>query len=254
MGNSERIVHVENLSVYYENNQAIKNVSFTAKAGQLIGIVGPNGAGKSTLVKAVMGLEKVRTGDVSIFGQSVSKVRDRISYVPQRSQIDWDFPVLVEDVVMMGRFAHIPWYLRPRKQDRKIVTKSLEKVGMTDYRKRQIGELSGGQQQRVFIARALAQQADLFFLDEPFVGIDVTSEKIIIDLLRELREEGKTLFVVHHDLSKVEDYFDQLMLLNKQLIQFGDVQEVYKPNFLSETYQGSITMFADNNHMTVVGN
>ncbi len=247
----KNVIEVRNLSVFYENNQAIKDISFDAHKGNLIGIVGPNGAGKSTLIKAMLGLEKAR-GSVTVLGQKVKDVRNHLSYVPQRNQIDWDFPVLVEDVVMMGRFSHIPWYKKAGKKEREIVIESLEKVGMLEYRKRQIGELSGGQQQRVFIARALAQHADIFFLDEPFVGIDVTSETIIIQLLRQLRDEGKTVFVVHHDLSKVEEYFDQLLLINKELVEFGTVKDVYKPDILSKTYKGSITLFGSNENMMVV--
>ena len=252
---STNIIDVKQLAVYYDKVEAINNISFTAEAGYLIGIVGPNGAGKSTLIKAVLGLEKPNVGEVKVFGESVSRVRKKIAYVPQRNQIDWDFPVLVEDVVMMGRFVHIPWYRRPSKQDKEIVTESLEKVGMISFRKRQIGELSGGQQQRVFIARALAQKADLFFLDEPFVGIDITSEEIIVELLRDLRSNGKTVFVVHHDLSKVEEYFDKLLLINKRIIGYGDVKNVYVPEVLSKTYQGKIKMFHNNDdNIMVVSN
>ena len=252
---STNIIDVKQLAVYYDKVEAINNISFTAEAGYLIGIVGPNGAGKSTLIKAVLGLAKSNVGEVKVFGEGVSRVRKKIAYVPQRNQIDWDFPVLVEDVVMMGRFVHIPWYRRPSKQDKEIVTESLEKVGMISFRKRQIGELSGGQQQRVFIARALAQKADLFFLDEPFVGIDITSEEIIVELLRDLRSNGKTVFVVHHDLSKVEEYFDKLLLINKRIIGYGDVKNVYVPEVLSKTYQGKIKMFHNNDdNIMVVSN
>lgn len=246
------VVEVKGLSVYYDRLQAIKDVTFSAEAGKLIGIIGPNGAGKSTLIKAILGLERSRYESVRIFDQPIKKVRKKIAYVPQRSQIDWDFPVLVEDVVMMGRYVHLPWYKKPSKTDKAIVTEALEKVGMEAYRKRQIGELSGGQQQRVFIARALSQQADMFYLDEPFVGIDVTSENIIIQLLRTLRNEGKTVFVVHHDLSKVEQYFDQIMLMNKELISFGAVKETFTPELLSETYKGQIKLFNHNDQMMVV--
>ncbi len=250
----ERMLEVNNLSVYYDNLQAVNNVSFTADAGKLIGIVGPNGAGKSTLIKAILGLEKSTNSGISAFKKSIKKVRRQIAYVPQRSLIDWDFPVLVEDVVMMGRFIHLPWYKRPSKDDKRIVKEALEKVGMTEFRKRQIGELSGGQQQRVFIARALAQQATLFFLDEPFAGIDVTSEEIIFNILKALKEENKTILVVHHDLSKVEEYFDQVMLVNKELIGYGEVSETFKPELLSQTYKGKIKLFNDNDQMMVVGN
>jgi ABC-type Mn2+/Zn2+ transport system ATPase subunit len=246
-------LEIDSLSVYYNNLQAIKDISFQADFGKLIGIIGPNGAGKSTLIKGVLGLEKSKSNRVKVFGEAINKVRKQIAYVPQRNQIDWDFPVLVEDVVMMGRFVHLPWYKRPSTKDKEIVSTSLEEVGMSEYRGRQIGELSGGQQQRVFIARALAQQADLFFLDEPFVGIDVTSEDIIINILRNLRHNGKTVFVVHHDLSKVEDYFDQIMIINKELVSFGDVYDVFHPENLSKAYQGKIKLFKDNDKMLVVG-
>ncbi|MFV8826672.1 metal ABC transporter ATP-binding protein [Alkalihalobacterium sp. APHAB7] len=249
-----RMLEVNNLSVYYDNLQAINNVSFSADEGKLIGIVGPNGAGKSTLIKAILGLEKSTNSGINALDKSIKKARRQIAYVPQRSLIDWDFPVLVEDVVMMGRYIHLPWYKRPSKDDKRIVTEALEKVGMIDFRKRQIGELSGGQQQRVFIARALAQQATLFFLDEPFAGIDVTSEEIIINILKSLREENKTILVVHHDLSKVEEYFDQVMLVNKELIGYGEVSETFKPELLSQTYKGKIKLFKDNDQMMVVGN
>ncbi|WP_209125398.1 metal ABC transporter ATP-binding protein [Alkalihalobacillus sp. BA299] len=248
----ERMLEVNNLSVYYDNLQAINNISFSADSGNLIGIVGPNGAGKSSLIKAILGLEKSTNNGITALQKSINKARRLIAYVPQRSQIDWDFPVLVEDVVMMGRFIHLPWYKRPSKEDKAIVTEALEKVGMDSFRKRQIGELSGGQQQRVFIARALAQQATLFFLDEPFAGIDITSEEIIIRILKSLKAEGKTILVVHHDLSKVEEYFDQIMLVNKELIGYGKVSETFKPELLSKTYQGKIKLFKENDQMMVV--
>ncbi|OIJ16716.1 manganese ABC transporter ATP-binding protein [Anaerobacillus alkalilacustris] len=251
-GNQYEIT-VENLSVNYGGHHAIKNISFSFQSGHLIGIVGPNGAGKSTLIKAVLGLEKF-SGEVKVFGKSIKEMRKKISYVPQRSSIDFDFPVIVEDVVLMGRYTYIPWYKRIGNKDREIAMNALEQVGMKSFAKRQIGQLSGGQQQRVFIARALAQQADLFFLDEPFVGIDATSEDIIVDLLRQLQKEGKTIFVVHHDLSKVEKYFDQLLLLNQELVGVGKVKDIYKPELLSEAYKGSITLFENKDKMMVVSN
>ncbi|OIJ16124.1 manganese ABC transporter ATP-binding protein [Anaerobacillus arseniciselenatis] len=246
-------ISVERLSVNYGGHHALKNISFGFQRGQLIGIIGPNGAGKSTLIKAIMGLEKF-AGKVEIFGKSIKQMRKKISYVPQRSSIDFDFPVIVEDVVLMGRYAFIPWYKKASFKDKQIAKDALEQVGMTEFAKRQIGQLSGGQQQRVFIARALAQQADVFFLDEPFVGIDATSENIIVDLLRQLQSEGKTIFVVHHDLSKVEKYFDHLLILNQELVGAGKVADVYKPEILSKAYKGSITLFDSNDNMMVVSN
>ncbi|WP_096434632.1 metal ABC transporter ATP-binding protein [Alteribacter populi] len=244
-------IDVRELSVHYHGNLALKDINFSIGKGQLIGVIGPNGAGKSTLIKAILGLERCK-GEVSLFGQSIKTYRKQISYVPQRNVIDWDFPVRVEDVVMMGRYAHIRWYRRSSKNDRKMAMEALEKVGMIEFAKRQIGELSGGQQQRVFIARALAQDAEVFFLDEPFVGIDMKSEEIIVRLLHQLRDEGKTIFVVHHDLSKVEKYFDQLILLNQELIQAGTVKEVYTAESLKKAYQGSAAVLNDNKEGFVV--
>ncbi len=253
MATNQQDIRVESLSVNYAGNHALKNISFSFKSGQLVGIIGPNGAGKSTLIKAILGLEK-HVGQVEIFGKPIKQVRKKISYVPQRSSIDFDFPVLVEDVVLMGRYAFIPWYKRVNSNDKQIAKEALEMVGMADFAKRQIGQLSGGQQQRVFIARALTQQAEIFFLDEPFVGIDATSEEIIVTLLRQLQREGKTIFVVHHDLSKVEKYFDQLILLNQELVGVGKVADVYKPELLSAAYRGSITMFGNKENLMVVSN
>ncbi|WP_026689227.1 metal ABC transporter ATP-binding protein [Alteribacter aurantiacus] len=244
-------IDVRELSVHYHGHLALKNINFSVDKGQLIGVIGPNGAGKSTLIKAILGLEK-SNGDVSVFGETIKTYRKQISYVPQRNTIDWDFPVRVEDVVLMGRYAHIPWYKRSSKRDRELAKEALVKVGMEEFSKRQIGELSGGQQQRVFIARALAQNADVFFLDEPFVGIDVKSEEIIVNLLHQLRDSGKTIFVVHHDLSKVEKYFDQLILLNQELISAGAVKDVYTPEFLKRAYQGSAAVLDDKDGIVVV--
>lgn len=246
-------VRVEKLSVNYDGHHALKNINFSINQGQIVGIIGPNGAGKSTLIKAILGLEKYK-GLVTFFGKSIKEMRKHISYVPQRSLIDFNFPVIVEDVVLMGRYSFIPWYKRVGHQDKEIANEALNKVGMPEFAKRQIGQLSGGQQQRVFIARALAQQADIFFLDEPFVGIDATSEEIIVRLLKDLQKQGKTIFVVHHDLSKVEKYFDQLILLNQELVGAGYVKDVYKPELLTKAYKGSITLFEKNNNMMVVGN
>ncbi|ADU29891.1 metal ABC transporter ATP-binding protein [Evansella cellulosilytica] len=250
MGIGETI-DVSELSVHYHGNLALKNVSFSVNKGTIVGVIGPNGAGKSTLMKAMLGLEKC-SGKVTFFNKKVKTMRKKIAYVPQRSVIDWDFPVRVEDVVLMGRFPLIPWFHITSKQDRLIARKALSDVGMLEFSKRQIGELSGGQQQRVFIARALAQQAEFFFLDEPFVGIDVKSEEIIVDILHRLRNEGKTIFVIHHDLSKVEKYFDQLVLLNQELIHAGEVDEVYNTENIKRAYQGNAALIQDGKEMVVV--
>ncbi|WP_416149343.1 metal ABC transporter ATP-binding protein [Salipaludibacillus sp. HK11] len=249
---TKQLIEVKHLSVHYYNHTAIRDITFSVEEGTIVGVIGPNGAGKSTLMKAMLGLEKSQ-GQVSIFGKKVNSMRKKIAYVPQRNSIDWDFPVRVEDVVLMGRFMHIPWYKRASRQDRKRSKLALKEVGMESYANRQIGELSGGQQQRVFLARALAQDADLFYLDEPFVGIDVKSEEIIVNILHKLRNEGKTLFIIHHDLSKVEKYFDYLILLNQELIQAGTVHDVYQAKFLKEAYQGNAAILSDSKEMVVVG-
>ncbi|WP_096190618.1 metal ABC transporter ATP-binding protein [Evansella halocellulosilytica] len=247
----EDTINVKNLSVHYQGNLALKNVSFSVNKGNIIGVIGPNGAGKSTLMKAMLGLEKSK-GEVSFFGHHINQLRKSLAYVPQRNTIDWDFPVRVEDVVLMGRYMHVPLLKKIRRHDRQLAQEALLKVGMEEYSTRQIGELSGGQQQRVFIARALAQDADLFFLDEPFVGIDVKSEEIIVDLLHELSLKGKTIFVIHHDLSKVEKYFHELILLNQELIGFGAVDDVYRPDYLKKAYQGNAAVMNDGKEMVVI--
>ena len=250
--NQEAILKVSNLSVSYNGKIAFSNISFTADPSQIIGIIGPNGAGKSTLIKAIMGLVQVDEGSIEIMNQHLTKTYKKIAYVPQRSLIDFDFPVLVEDVVLMGRFPHLKWWEFPGKKDYEMVMKCLEQVDMVKYRKRQIGQLSGGQQQRVFIARALAQEAELFFLDEPFAGIDMASENMIMTLLKDLRDKGKTLFVVHHDLSKAEIYFDSLILLKNKLIAYGNKDEVFQIDRLKEAYDGKVATFPGQEQLMVV--
>lgn len=229
-------VTVDDLSVSYNGNKAIKDISFSFETGNLIGIIGPNGAGKSTLMKAMLGLIPKDSGSINMNGKSIKQVRKNIAYVPQRNNIDWDFPILVRDTVLLGTYPKLGLFKRPTAKEKEKADECLARVGMQDFAKRQISELSGGQQQRVFLARALAQEADFFFMDEPFVGIDVASEEVMIKILRKLRDEGKTIFVVHHDLSKVEDYFNNLLLINKAVIQTGPVKEVIKPEIMKEAY------------------
>lgn len=229
-------VTVDDLSVSYNGNKAIKDISFSFETGNLIGVIGPNGAGKSTLMKAMLGLIPKDSGSISMNGQSIKQVRKNIAYVPQRNNIDWDFPILVRDTVLLGTYPKLGLFKRPTAKEKKKAYECLARVGMQDFAKRQISELSGGQQQRVFLARALAQEADFFFMDEPFVGIDVASEEVMIKILRKLRDGGKTIFVVHHDLSKVEDYFNKLLLINKAVIQTGPVKEVIKPEIMKKAY------------------
>lgn len=246
------VVEVNNLSVSYDGTKVFDDISFSVNSQQIIGIIGPNGAGKSTLIKAIMGFVSIDRGNIKIINKPIDKARKKIAYVPQRNTIDLDFPALVEDVVMMGRYPHITWWAIPGVRDRQIVKDSLKLIEMYEYRKRQIGQLSGGQQQRVFLARALAQEAEIFFLDEPFAGIDVTSENMIMELLKKLRNEGKTIFVVHHDLSKAESYFDSLILLKNKLIAFGNSNEVFQLDNLRKAYDGRVAALAGNNNYAVV--
>lgn len=229
-------VSVKNLHVSYHGKEVLKNISFEFNSHKLIGIIGPNGAGKSTLMKAVLNLIPKDKGTISFDGDSVELIRKNIAYVPQRSDIDWDFPITVIDTVLIGRYPRLGLFRRPKKSDKAFAYECLKQVNMEEFANRQIAELSGGQQQRVFLARALAQEAEYFFLDEPFVGIDVASEKTIISILKKLRDSGKTVFVVHHDLTKVVNYFDDLILINKQLIGAGPVQEVIKPEVINKAY------------------
>lgn len=249
---TDAVVEVKNLSVSYDGKKVFEDITFSVPPGQLVGIIGPNGGGKSTLMKAIMGLINVDRGRVEIMNESVAKKRKKIAYVPQRNDIDLDFPVLVEDVVMMGRYPHISWWGFAGSKDRQKVEDCLKQVGMSEFRKRQIGQLSGGQQQRVFLARSLAQEADIFFLDEPFAAIDITSENVIMKLLKDLRSDGKTIFVVHHDLVKAENYFDSLILLKKKLIAYGKREEVFRIDRLKEAYDGSVDLLLKQKELKVV--
>lgn len=229
-------VDVQNLHVSYDGEEVISDINFSFNSGKIIGIIGPNGAGKSTLMKAILGLIPRDKGNVTFHERSIKDVRRKIAYVPQRSNIDWDFPITVRDTVLLGTYPNLKVFQRPKKAEKQFALSCLEQVGMENFSKRQISELSGGQQQRVFLARALAQQADFFFLDEPFVGIDVASEQTIIKILKDLRDQNKTVFVVHHDLATVEDYFDELVIINKELIEAGPVQTVFKSDLVTKAY------------------
>ena len=231
-------ISIDDLHVSYFGNEAIRHVSLNVEPGNLVGIIGPNGAGKSTLLKAMLGLIARDKGTVRILERPVKEVRKQIAYVPQRNDIDWDFPITVLDAVLLGTYPRLKRFRRPGKKERQWALDCLERVGMDSFSKRQIGELSGGQQQRVFLARALAQQADVFFLDEPFVGVDASSEETIVKILKELGAQGKTVVVVHHDLSKANEYFNQLILLNKELIGFGTVGDVLQSKVIEKAYQG----------------
>ncbi len=239
------VLEIHDLTVSYDRKPVLWDIDLTLPSGQLIGIVGPNGAGKSTLIKSVMDLIPNSSGYIKLFDQPLKDVRGKISYVPQRESVDWDFPASVMDVVLMGRYGKLGLFKRPRKADKEVALDALRKVGMEAYTNRQISQLSGGQQQRVFLARALAQQADLYFMDEPFSGVDAATEKAIITLLREMSAKGKTVVVVHHDLQSVTQYFDWLILLNMRLVASGPTSEVFSKDLLQETYGGKLTLLSD---------
>ncbi|WP_420012399.1 metal ABC transporter ATP-binding protein [Tateyamaria sp.] len=231
---------VRGLTVSYGQTPAIFSVDMTVRAGAMTAIVGPNGAGKSTLLKAALGVVTPLAGSVSVFGQPLAKMRDRIAYVPQRASVDWDFPTRVIDVVMMGLYRQLGLLGRIRAKHRAEAMNCLERVGMTDFATRQIGQLSGGQQQRVFLARALAQDADIYVLDEPFAGVDAATEKAIIAVLKELRDTGRTVLAVHHDLTTVPDYFDDVVLLNTQVVAAGPVVDTFTETNLQAAYGGRL--------------
>ena len=239
------VVEFHDLTVSYFKKPVLWNIDMTLPKGALIGIIGPNGAGKSTLIKAAMGLLPLGSGYVRMFDQALDDVRHRVSYVPQRESVDWDFPTSVLDVVLMGRYAKLGLWKRPSKKDKQIALDCLEKVGMQDYIKRQISQLSGGQQQRVFLARALAQEADLYFMDEPFAGVDAATEAAILGILQELTAQGKTVIVVHHDLQSAAEFFDWIILLNLRLIASGPIDQVFTNKLLQETYGGKLTVLAE---------
>lgn len=237
------ILAVRNLSVRYRSVLALESITVSLSPGQLIGVFGPNGAGKSTLIKAMLGLVPADSGSVLYHNQPLTQQLDRVAYVPQRSQIDWTFPATAWDVVMMGRVRKSGYFNRFSVTSRRIALEALERVGIADLRHRRIGQLSGGQQQRVFLARALAQEADLFFLDEPFVGVDQKTEDVLFSCFRELVSLGKTVVVVNHDLGESITQFDRLLLLNRQLIADGTHQQVLTPETMTRAYGGQVSFF-----------
>lgn len=229
-------IKVEHLTVNYEKTAALWELSFEIPAGTLCAILGPNGAGKSTFLKSALGLIKPLSGKVEFFGKSFKEVRHRVAYVPQRSSVDWDFPITLFDLVLMGRFGKMGFFKRPKLADREAAKRVLERVGLAPFAERQISQLSGGQQQRLFIARALLQEADIYLMDEPFAGIDATTEKELVLLFDQLKSQGKTVILVHHDLGSVEDYFDFVVLLNRGLIATGKPSEVLHSETLMRAY------------------
>jgi manganese/zinc/iron transport system ATP- binding protein len=235
-------VQAYQLSVNYDKTPVLWDISLSIPPGKLVGVIGPNGAGKSTLIKALLGLVKSISGKVEFFGKPLQEFRRQIAYVPQRESVDWDFPITVRDLVLMGRYGRLGLFHRPRQADYAAADHYIEKVGMSSYARRQISQLSGGQQQRVFLARALLQEAEIYFLDEPFSGIDLATEALIMQQLRELKEQGKTVFVVHHDLNTVESYFDWGILLNLKLVASGSLKRVFNAENLNATYGKSYAL------------
>lgn len=236
------VITVKNLTISYNKKPAIKGINLEVEEGSIIGILGPNGAGKSTLIKGILGLLPSETGEIKIYGKPVKESLKRIAYIPQKEQFDWDFPINVSEVVMMGRYPYISLFGRPDENDKLIVKEVLEKVEMSDNQFTQIRNLSGGQQQRIFLARALAQESDIYLLDEPFVGVDAKTEKAIFELIKELKEKNKTILIVHHDLSKVKEYFDKVILINQTLVAFGDTDKAFTPELINKAYGGRLTI------------
>jgi manganese/zinc/iron transport system ATP- binding protein len=240
MTESSYAIDVTDLTVAYQEKPVLWDIDLQVPRGVLLAIVGPNGAGKTTFIKAVLGLIRPAAGQMLIHGKPYEQQRGLVGYVPQRGSVDWDFPTSVLDVVMMGRYGHLGWFKRPGRKDRERALEALEKVGMARYADRQISQLSGGQQQRAFLARALVQDAQIYFMDEPFQGVDATTERAIVDLLKGLRAAGKSVIAVHHDLHTVPEYFDWVMLLNVSRIAAGPVGVVFTEDNLRRTYGARI--------------
>ena len=238
-----KVIEIEKLVVAYdEDKPVLDNFNLGIEKGKMTAFVGPNGAGKSTLIKAILEFVKPITGSITINGKKYAQEKKKIAYVPQRGSVDWDFPTTLYDVVEMGSYGRVGFLKRVPKSEKKRVMEAIEKVDMIEYIDRQISQLSGGQQQRVFIARALVQDAEIYLLDEPFQGIDKKTEGSIVKILKGLREEGKTVIVVHHDLQTVPEYFDEVVLINRKVIASGKVNEVFTKENIDETYKKSMDM------------
>ena len=237
-------LEVRGVTAAYRDEPVLWDVSFEVPEGELVAIVGPNGAGKTTLLKIVMGMMSPAAGRTLVYGEPFAKNRQLVGYVPQRGSVDWDFPTDALDVVQMGLYSKLGWLRRPGKKERERALKCLEKVGIAHFADRQIGQLSGGQQQRVFLARALAQDAYLYLADEPFAAVDYKTERAIVEVLRELKAQGRTTVVVHHDLSTVPEYFDRVVIVNKRLVAEGPTEEVFTNENLSAAYGGAVSYLA----------
>lgn len=237
-------LEVRGVTAAYRDEPVLWDVNFTVPDGQLVAVVGPNGAGKTTLLKIIMGLMKPAAGEAQIFGRSFAEARQWVGYVPQRGSVDWDFPTDALDVVQMGLYGQLGWFRRPGKKERETAMDCLERVGMADLAHRQISQLSGGQQQRVFLARALAQDAQLYLTDEPFAGVDYKTEQAIVELLKELKAAGRTVVVVHHNLGTVSEYFDRVVILNKHLVAEGPVEHAFTRENIADAYGGAVAYMA----------
>jgi manganese/zinc/iron transport system ATP- binding protein len=244
---AEKAIEVTDLTIAYKDKPVLWDVDMDVPAGILMAIIGPNGAGKTTMIKSILGLIKPAAGQVLVYGKPYTEQRHLVGYVPQRGSVDWDFPTSVLDVVMMGRYGALGWLKRPGASERHAALDALDKVGMKSFAERQISQLSGGQQQRVFLARALVQEAQLYFMDEPFQGVDATTERAIVTLLQELRSAGKTVVVVHHDLQTVPEYFDWVTMLNVRRIASGPVRDVFTEQNLRQTYGGKVAFLSEKN-------
>lgn len=246
-------LHIDDLTVAYNSKPAIWDIDLDVPEGVLMAIVGPNGAGKSTLIKAVLNLIPRAAGTARFYGKPYEEARSLVGYVPQRGSVDWDFPTSVIDVVTMGLYGKLGWFRRPGRAQRELALHALDQVGMADFAERQISQLSGGQQQRTFLARALVQDAHIYFMDEPFAAVDAITERAIVAILRELREQGKTVLVVHHDLATVEDYFDWVTLLNVEVVAAGPTATTFTADNLRKTYGGRVSYLHSEQSAAVAG-
>lgn len=236
---------IRDLTVAYHRKPVVWEIDLEIPQGKLVSIVGPNGAGKSTLIKACLDLIPRSSGEVSIYGGAYRKARKRVGYVPQRESVDWDFPVSALDVVTMGTYGQLGWFRRVNQRSKALALQALDRVGLADYADRQISQLSGGQQQRTFLARALVQDADVYFMDEPFAAVDSATERAIVELLQELQQRGKTCLVVHHDLATVPQYFDWTVLLNMRVVAAGPTKEIFNQENLRKTYGGKLSLLSE---------
>lgn len=232
----EIAISIKNLAVSYENKKILSNINTDIPKGKLIGIIGPNGGGKSTFIKGILNIVKKNSGIIKFQGENYKKYLKKIAYIPQRDTVDWDFPTTVLDVVIMGSYGRLGLFKSPGKKEKEEAIKNLKKLNIEKYSDRQISQLSGGEKQRVFIARALMQKAEIYFMDEPFQGVDIKTEKEIIEILKKLKEKGKTVLVVHHNLEKVKDYFDYLIMINREIVAIGETNDVFIEKNINKTF------------------